>query len=88
MSQHVTRFDRPTNAGINFSYISFAASLLLVGAGIFARPAGHEPSSRWESECLSCLALQRRSAAFTRPAASAPNGRDATTREPRIAIAA
>lgn len=35
MSQHL---DRPTSAWVNFSYISFAASILLVGGGIFALP--------------------------------------------------
>ena len=38
MSQHLTHVDRPTSAWVNFSYISFAASLLMVGGGIFALP--------------------------------------------------
>ena len=38
MSEHLNHLDRPTGAWISFSYISFAASLLLVGGGIFALP--------------------------------------------------
>jgi hypothetical protein len=38
MSQHLSQIDRPTGAWINFSYISFAASVLMVGGGIFALP--------------------------------------------------
>jgi hypothetical protein len=38
MSQHLTHLDRPSGAWVNFSYISFAASVLLVGGGIFALP--------------------------------------------------
>jgi len=38
MSQHLTHLDRPSSAWVNFSYISFAASVLLVGGGIFALP--------------------------------------------------
>jgi hypothetical protein len=38
MLQHPTHFDRPTGAWVNFSYISFAASVLMVGGGIFALP--------------------------------------------------
>ena len=38
MSQHLNHLDRPTSAWISFSYISFGASLLLVGGGIFALP--------------------------------------------------
>jgi hypothetical protein len=38
MSQHLTHLERPTSAWINFSYISFAASVLMVGGGIFALP--------------------------------------------------
>ena len=38
MSQHLNHLDRPTGAWISFSYISFGASLLLVGGGIFALP--------------------------------------------------
>ena len=38
MSQHLTHLDRPTSAWVNFSYVSFAASVLLVGGGIFALP--------------------------------------------------
>jgi hypothetical protein len=38
MSQHLTHLDRPTSAWISFSYISFGASLLLVGGGVFALP--------------------------------------------------
>ncbi len=38
MSRHLTRLDRPTRAWVNFSYISFAASVSMVGGGIFALP--------------------------------------------------
>jgi hypothetical protein len=38
MSQHLTHLDRPTSAWVNFSYISFAASVLMIGGGIFALP--------------------------------------------------
>lgn len=38
MSQHLSHLDRPTGAWVNFSYISFAASVLMVGGGIFALP--------------------------------------------------
>ena len=38
MSQHMTHSDRPTSASVNFSYISFATSVLMVGGGIFALP--------------------------------------------------
>jgi hypothetical protein len=38
MSQHLTHVGRPTGAWISFSYISFGASLLLVGGGIFQLP--------------------------------------------------
>ena len=38
MSQNLSQFDRPTGAWISFSYISFGASLLLVGGGVFALP--------------------------------------------------
>ena len=38
MSQSLTHLDRPTGAWVNFSYISFAASVLMVGGGIFAPP--------------------------------------------------
>ena len=38
MSQHLTHLERPTGAWVNFSYISFAASVLMVGGGIFALP--------------------------------------------------
>ena len=38
MSPHLTHLERPTSAWVNFSYISFAASVLLVGGGIFALP--------------------------------------------------
>ncbi|WP_024512380.1 YiaA/YiaB family inner membrane protein [Bradyrhizobium sp. ARR65] len=38
MSQPLTHLDRPTGAWVNFSYISFAASVLMVGGGIFALP--------------------------------------------------
>ena len=38
MSQHLTHLDRPSSAWVNFSYISFAASALTVGGGIFALP--------------------------------------------------
>ena len=38
MSQHMTHSDRPTSARVNFSYISFATSVLMVGGGIFALP--------------------------------------------------
>ena len=38
MSQQLSHLDRPTGAWISFSYISFGASLLLVGVGIFALP--------------------------------------------------
>jgi hypothetical protein len=38
MSPHLTHLERPTSAWVNFSYVSFAASVLLVGGGIFALP--------------------------------------------------
>ena len=38
MSQHLAHLDRPTGAWGNFSYISFAASVLMVGGGVFALP--------------------------------------------------
>ena len=38
MLQHMTHFDRPTSAWVNFCYISFAISVLMVGGGIFALP--------------------------------------------------
>ena len=38
MSQHLTHLERPTGAWVNFSYISFAASVLMVGGGVFALP--------------------------------------------------
>lgn len=38
MSQHLSHLDRPTGPWVNFSYISFAASLLMVGGGVFALP--------------------------------------------------
>lgn len=38
MSQHLSHLDRPTSAWVNFSYIGFAASLLMVGGGVFALP--------------------------------------------------
>jgi hypothetical protein len=38
MSPHLAHLDRPTSAWVNFSYVSFAASVLLVGGGIFALP--------------------------------------------------
>ncbi|HZR74715.1 YiaA/YiaB family inner membrane protein [Bradyrhizobium sp.] len=38
MSQHLTQLDRPTSAWVNFSYISFATSVLMVGGGVFALP--------------------------------------------------
>jgi hypothetical protein len=38
MSPHLSHLDRPTSAWVNFSYVSFAASVLLVGGGIFALP--------------------------------------------------
>jgi hypothetical protein len=38
MSPHPNHWDRPTGAWISFSYISFGASLLLVGGGIFVLP--------------------------------------------------
>jgi len=38
MSPHPTHLERPTSAWVNFSYVSFAASVLLVGGGIFALP--------------------------------------------------
>lgn len=38
MSQHLAHLERPTSAWVNFSYVSFAASVLLVGGGIFALP--------------------------------------------------
>ena len=40
MSQHLTHLERPTGAWVNFSYISFAASVLMVGGGVFALPLG------------------------------------------------
>jgi len=36
--QQVSPIERPTGAWLNFSYISFAASLLMVGGGIAALP--------------------------------------------------
>jgi hypothetical protein len=33
-----THLDRPSGAWVNFCYISFGASVLMVGAGIFALP--------------------------------------------------
>jgi hypothetical protein len=53
MSQHMTHSDRPTSAWVNFSYICFAASVLMVG-GVFSRfpwIGGHAPTSQWEWEC-------------------------------------
>jgi hypothetical protein len=38
MSQTLAHQERPTSAWVNFSYISFAASVLMVGGGIFALP--------------------------------------------------
>jgi hypothetical protein len=38
MTEHLAHVDRPTSAWISFSYISFGASLLMVGGGIFALP--------------------------------------------------
>ncbi len=38
MSQHMTHSDRPTSAWVNFSYICFVASVLMVRGGIFALP--------------------------------------------------
>jgi hypothetical protein len=38
MSTHPAHLDRPTGAWVNFSYIAFAASVLMVGGGIFALP--------------------------------------------------
>jgi hypothetical protein len=38
MSQHLTHLERPTSAWVNFSYVSLAASALMVGGGIFALP--------------------------------------------------
>jgi hypothetical protein len=38
MSQHLNHLDRPTGAWVNFSYVSFAASVLMVGGGIFVVP--------------------------------------------------
>jgi hypothetical protein len=38
MSQQLVHLDRPTSAWVNFSYISFAASVLMVGGGVFALP--------------------------------------------------
>ena len=34
----VTTIDRPSNAWVSFSYVSFAGSVLLVGGGIFSLP--------------------------------------------------
>jgi hypothetical protein len=36
MSSHQTHLERPSSAWINFSYISFGASMLMVGCGIYA----------------------------------------------------
>jgi hypothetical protein len=36
MSRNPTHLERPSGAWINFSYISFGASMLMVGGGIFA----------------------------------------------------
>ncbi len=36
--QQVTTVERPTGAWVNFSYASFAASILMVGGGIAALP--------------------------------------------------
>ena len=46
MTEHLTHVDRPAGAWISFSYISFGASLLMAGGGIFAlpKPARHPPS--------------------------------------------
>src|SRR5438045_3257998 len=38
MTEHLTHVDRPIGAWMSFSYISFGASLLMVGGGIFALP--------------------------------------------------
>ena len=38
MSQPLNHLERPTSAWVNFSYIAFAASLLMVGGGVFALP--------------------------------------------------
>ena len=38
MSPQLSHLDRPTSAWVNFSYISFAASVLMIGGGIFALP--------------------------------------------------
>jgi hypothetical protein len=53
MSQHMTHSDRPTSAWVNFSYISFATSVLMVGGGIsrFRWIGGRAPTSQWEWEC-------------------------------------
>jgi hypothetical protein len=40
MSRHLTHPDRPTGAWVNFFYICFAASVSMVGGGIFALPLG------------------------------------------------
>lgn len=46
MSRHLTHLDRPTRASVNFSYICFAASVLMVGGGIFALPLGGRVRAR------------------------------------------
>jgi hypothetical protein len=38
MSPHLTHLERPTGAWVNFSYISFATSVFMVGGGIVALP--------------------------------------------------
>ncbi|MBV9564799.1 MAG: hypothetical protein JOY90_30790 [Bradyrhizobium sp.] len=38
MSTNLSHLDRPSGAWVNFSYIAFAASVLMVGGGIFALP--------------------------------------------------
>jgi hypothetical protein len=38
MTEHLSHVDWPAGAWISFSYISFGASLLMVGGGSFALP--------------------------------------------------
>jgi len=38
MPRHLTRLDRATGVWVNFSYLSFTTSVLMIGGGIFALP--------------------------------------------------
>jgi hypothetical protein len=37
-TSQASHIDRPTGAWLNFSYVAFAGSILMVGGGIFALP--------------------------------------------------